>query len=131
MSNISFQELKLWKENMWIKLMIYFYYKTIHLNDVSRFYIEFFVHFAWYFKTGAGNPINKNPRSSACIMWIRSWIKGSDYDFFWWLCRKQNLSNSCIELMMFNFWPIGSHASSGALWKMIVQTRVYYCSLND
>ena len=118
-SNILSQKLKLWKKNMQIKLMIYFYYKTIYLNDVSRFYIKFPVHFTWHFKIGAGNPINKNPRSPACIMWIRSWMKDSDYDSFWWLCRKQGFLSNCIELMMFDFQPIGSHASSGASRKMI------------
>ena len=33
-------------------------------------------------KAGSENPINKNPRSFVCIIWIRLWTKDSDYDSF-------------------------------------------------
>ena len=39
--------------------------------------------------------------------------------FFWWLCQKQSFLNNCIELMMFNFQFIDSHALSVILWKMM------------
>ena len=70
-------------------------------------------------KTDSENPINKNPWSFVCIMWIRLWIKSSDYDFFWWLCWKQSFLNNCIELKIFDFQFINSHALSVVLWKMM------------
>ena len=70
-------------------------------------------------KVGSENPANKNPWSFVCIIWIPLWTKDSDYNFFWWLCWKQNLLNNCIELMMFNFWSIDWHALNVILQKMM------------
>ena len=70
-------------------------------------------------KAGFENPINKNSWSPICIIWIWLRMKGSDYDFFWWLCWGQSFLSSCIELKMFNFWLFNSHALSVALRKMI------------
>ena len=70
-------------------------------------------------KTGFENFINKNPWLFICIIWIQLWTKGSNYDLFWWLCRRQSFLNNYIELKMFDFQFINLHALNVILWKMM------------
>ena len=103
-SNIFFQKLKkrkkkTFKLNWWFILNI-----TLRILIMFRGFISIFLFILFeILKIGSENPINKNPWSPVCIIWIQLWTKNSDYDFFWWLCRKQSLLNSCIELKMFDF----------------------------